>query len=487
MRVLDRTLFGKTVDIKAARVSENRDIAKFRTLLQKSKDIIPHTRFLPIRADPDQRLAEQGKKCILLRPEFEVQKQEPPSDDFVYDENTPWPYSSALNELVEQKLVSIIPYKLHIDYKDWTYYEVLSSFLPEVDHDEIPCGFSQVGHVAHLNLREKYLKYKNIIAQVLMDKNSLVGTVINKIDDVGEESEFRTFKYEVLAGPDDLNVSVVEEDCVFEFDYSKVYWNTRLNTEHRRLVTSFKEGEAVCDVMAGIGPFAIPAGRRRVFVHANDLNPDSHASMLTAIKRNKVKDYVFPHCEDGRTFIRDAVTRLIAKQPPHSVTIRGKALRKEANSNSNGKGSSSPPNDRKTRAKSSPAHIPPKTLIQPKLFSHFIMNLPASAITFLPSFIGVYSQPSIQESIRALRASKEFFLPLIHVYCFSTKSENNVAEGHKICEEISRQLQFEVKPGPIAEGGVEVYDVRDVAPNKRMFCATFRLPEEVAFREAKAA
>jgi tRNA (guanine37-N1)-methyltransferase len=115
------------------------------------------------------------------------------------------------------------------------------------------------------------------------------------------------------------------------------------------------------------------------------------------------------------------------------------------------------------------------------------MNLPASAITFLPSFIGVYSQPSIQESIRALRASKEFFLPLIHVYCFSTKSENNVAEGHKICEEISRQLQFEVKPGPIAEGGVEVYDVRDVAPNKRMFCATFRLPEEVAFREAKAA
>lgn len=105
---------------------------------------------------------------------------------------------------------------------------------------------------------------------------------------MGEQSAFRTFNFELLAGEDDLNVEVFEENCVFRFDYSKVYWNSRLNTEHRRLVSMFKPGEAVCDVMAGVGPFAVPAGRKRVFVWANDLNPDSYAGLLDAVERNKV-------------------------------------------------------------------------------------------------------------------------------------------------------------------------------------------------------
>lgn len=121
-----------------------------------------------------------------------------------------------------------------------------------------------------------------------MDKNPTVRTVINKTDLVGAESEYRTFGYEVLAGKDDMNVEVRESACTFRFDYSKVYWNSRLHTEHKRLIDMFKPGEVVCDVMAGIGPFAVPAGKKGVFIWANDLNPDSYASMKDAIRRNKV-------------------------------------------------------------------------------------------------------------------------------------------------------------------------------------------------------
>ena len=86
-----------------------------------------------------------------------------------------------------------------------------------------------------------------------------------------------------------MNVEVWEENCVFRFDYSKVYWNSRLSTEHKRLVDLFQPGEAVCDVMAGVGPFAIPAGKKQVFVWANDLNPDSCVSLQDAVRRNKVR------------------------------------------------------------------------------------------------------------------------------------------------------------------------------------------------------
>jgi tRNA (guanine37-N1)-methyltransferase len=126
-----------------------------------------------------------------------------------------------------------------------------------------------------------------------MDKNPTVTTVINKTEDVGTHSEFRTFSYEVLAGEDDMNVEIREGDCTFRFDYSKVYWNSRLQTEHKRLVDSFKPGEVVCDVMAGVGPFAVPAGKKGVFVWANDLNPESYASMKDAITRNKVRSSNF--------------------------------------------------------------------------------------------------------------------------------------------------------------------------------------------------
>lgn len=136
-----------------------------------------------------------------------------------------------------------------------------------------------------------------------MDKNPTIRTVINKIDDVGTVSEYRTFSYEVLAGEDNMNVEIREGDCTFRFDYSKVYWNSRLQTEHKRLVDLFEPGDVVCDVMAGVGPFALPAGKKGVFVWANDLNPDSYKAMKDAVVRNKVCLLT----EDPALFVHDDI------------------------------------------------------------------------------------------------------------------------------------------------------------------------------------
>lgn len=72
-------------------------------------------------------------------------------------------------------------------------------------------------------------------------------------------------------------------------DYSKVYWNSRLQGEHDRLVSQFKAGDIVCDVFAGIGPFALPASKNKsCWVFANDLNPVSYKYLCENISLNKV-------------------------------------------------------------------------------------------------------------------------------------------------------------------------------------------------------
>jgi tRNA (guanine37-N1)-methyltransferase len=102
------------------------------------------------------------------------------------------------------------------------------------------------------------------------------------------------------------------------------------------------------------------------------------------------------------------------------------------------------------------------------------MNLPATAISFLPAFGGLYHG---REALFAPHTATP--LPMVHVHCFSTKSDDNARETLDICRRVSDALGHEITP---ANKDLVIHEVRDVAPKKRMFCASFRLPPEVAFR-----
>lgn len=119
---------------------------------------------------------------------------------------------------------------------------------------------------------------------------------------------------EVLAGEEDYNVVLVchlslsldpaasltrecqtESDCTFAFDFTKVFWDSRLQTEHKRLIDVFKAGEVVVDLFAGVGPFAIPSAKKGCFVLGNDMNPECVTAMQANAERNKVHS----HCPEG--------------------------------------------------------------------------------------------------------------------------------------------------------------------------------------------
>ena len=141
----------------------------------------------------------------------------------------------------------------------------------------------------------------------------------------------------------------------------------------------------------------------------------------------------------------------------------------------------SPPR-RVRRRSQSPGRPPQRKIVKrPLVFSHFVLNLPASALTFLPSFIGLYAECELLFQPYADRK-----LPIVHVYCFHAKSDDEAGIELDICREISEQIGFSMVPASSMEiaNGICITDVRDIAPSKRMFCASFRIPPAVAYKRS---
>ena len=76
-----------------------------------------------------------------------------------------------------------------------------------------------------------------MIGQILLQLPN-VKTVVNKTNEIN--NTYRNFTMEVLAGNDDFHVTVKENYVSFQFDFSKVYWNPRLSTEHGRIAQLLK-------------------------------------------------------------------------------------------------------------------------------------------------------------------------------------------------------------------------------------------------------
>ncbi|KAI5279185.1 tRNA(m(1)G37)methyltransferase [Ascosphaera aggregata] len=211
--------------------------------------------------------------------------------------------------------------------------------------------------------------------------------------------------------------------------------------------------------MAGVGPFAIPAGKRHAFVWANDLNPYAFRYLVDNSKKNKTDQFVKVFNEDGRAFIKRATKELLT-QPLVVVQIMPKKAFRA-----------------KPASPTRPLKESPEIITCPRTFDHYVMNLPATAIDFLGAFRGIYAG---RENLFEPSGSRK--LPLVHVYCFSTNSPDIANEERAICERVSNALGYTFRREDI--GGkyeLEIRPVRLVSPNKQMFSVTFRTPEQVIF------
>jgi len=310
-----------------------------------------------------------------------------------------------------------------IKYNNWHRYEILKAILPE--DIPIPTGYSLVGHIVQLNLRDIHLPYKTVIGQVFLDKTASARTVVNKINVI--DTTFRYFAMEILAGEKNTITIAKEHGCTYQFDFAQVYWNPRLSTERTHMTTFMTQGDVLYDVFAGVGPFAIPTARKKVQVFANDLNPESYKWLQKNAAINKLKDNFKAFNMDGREFLRSIVKENIL-------------LRRTQN------------------------------LLGTE---HIIMNLPASAIEFLDILPDWFTQEELK---KVYQKSLVF-----HVYCFvkASKEDDACKLGKLLIEE---KLGYTLS----ADSIIDIHNIRDVSPSKDMVRVSFLLKENMMKGEEPA-
>ncbi|XP_014505695.1 tRNA (guanine(37)-N1)-methyltransferase 1 isoform X3 [Vigna radiata var. radiata] len=381
-----------------------------------------------------------------------------------------------LSDIPKQKIdelnglckIEVVPYSLTLGYSYWSADHVLKQILPT--GVEVPSSFETIGQVAHLNLHDELLPYKDVIAKVIYDKNyPRIKTIVNKVGTI--TNEFRVPEFEILAGEHNMITEVKQYGATFKLDYSLVYWNSRLEHEHKRLVSMFQAGETICDMFAGIGPFAIPAAQKGCIVYANDLNPDSIHYLRINAKINKVDDRIYAFNMDARKFVSQLMevpnteaTSQLSSEVPILDTCHTCRIQDNAESNSKNELLTGDVEAHETgilegvrRKGSTNKRIRSSEMSVTKTWEHvdhIIMNLPASALQFLDSFRGLIQKKYWKGC-----------LPWIHCYCFIRATET---------PETIIAVAESALNAPIQDS--KFHRVRDVAPNKAMFCLSFRLP-----------
>nr|XP_004649695.1 tRNA (guanine(37)-N1)-methyltransferase isoform X2 [Jaculus jaculus]XP_045009932.1 tRNA (guanine(37)-N1)-methyltransferase isoform X2 [Jaculus jaculus] len=388
MTKLDRTAFQKTVTVPVLKVRKAVVNGLMRVLKRAA---LRRPGIKRVIEDPE----DEESRLVMLDP-YKMRTHE----SFDKEE------LSALKQLNVSPQLS--EYNLELTYENFKLEEILKAVLPE--GQDVTSGFSRVGHIAHLNLRDHQLPFKHLIGQVTIDKNPGITSAVNKINNI--DSTYRNFQMEVLSGEENMMTKVRENNFAYEFDFSKVYWNPRLSTEHSRIIELLNPEDVLFDVFAGVGPFAIPAAKKNCTVFANDLNPESHKWLLHNCKLNKVEQKVKVFNMDGKDFLQGPVREELMQQL---------GVSKEA-----------------------------------KHSVHIVMNLPAKAIEFLSAFRSLLDGPPCSSE----------HLPVVHCYSFS----KDVTPAEDV------RHRAEAVLGISLEACSSVHFVRNVAPNKEMVCITFQIP-----------
>lgn len=413
MKIFDEKLFNKTIRVPCVKV-EDRCVKKASIILTPLS--LKISKLNPIQSDA----VHENLKVILLDPQKVTTFQDLSQEDQKY-------LSKHCNvSQFDEQLINL-------SFDNYPIESIMKVMFKKDKYHVT--GWSVIGHILHLNLKSHVLPHKKLIGEILLRKNQpLVKTVINKVKAI--DNQFRNFHMEVIAQSEEGKklgtiVEVKALKCTFKFDFAKVYWNPRLNTEHERIVNQLSVNtDVVYDLFSGIGPFAVPAAKKKCKVFANDLNPEAYKWLQFNSNLNKTNAYLKAYNMDARAFVQTIVKPDLIKESKREDV---------------------------------------KNLVIKPVY-HILMNLPKIAVEFLDVFQGLMLDETDDQLI------DNMISPLVHCYHFLDEVKDH---EEVLVSKIAKMINYELKDENINE----IKNIRSVAPNRSMYRVSFVLPKQVFFLE----
>ncbi|MEM0476701.1 MAG: methyltransferase [Candidatus Aenigmatarchaeota archaeon] len=208
--------------------------------------------------------------------------------------------------------------------------EKLKDKIPKEILDKIPRSFDIIGNkekaVAIIDWNEIYDRYKNEIAEAIMELNKNVKSVLFK--KTPRKGNLRLYEFEIIG---DKNTEVIHKEYGYflKLDPTKVYFSPRESTERQRIASKVRENEKILYLFSGIAPFAFAIFKKikNVKIYCIEINKYAIKYAEENKKINKVKNKLFNIICDVRYLnLKEKFDRILVTLPISTENFLFKAL-----------------------------------------------------------------------------------------------------------------------------------------------------------------
>lgn len=165
----------------------------------------------------------------------------------------------------------------------------LKGIVPESELNRISNRFHVIGDVAIVSVLPEMEVYKKDIAKAILSSHRNIKTVLNKVSKL--DGDRRVASFETLAGNGTVTL---HREFGFEYrlDVRKVFFNSHLSYERKRVAQKVNCGERVLVPFCGVGPFAVPVAANSARVMAVESNSEACKWLVENARLNSVESNI---------------------------------------------------------------------------------------------------------------------------------------------------------------------------------------------------